>query len=63
MLRLLSRLFIKNRDDVENPQVRRAYGTLCGVLGVALNIALFAAKWLAGTMFSVTVNGGTSMKC
>ena len=50
MLRLLSRLFIKNRDDVENPQVRRAYGTLCGVLGVALNIALFAAKWLAGTM-------------
>lgn len=50
MLRLLSRLFIKNRDDVENPQVRRAYGTLCGVLGVALNIVLFAAKWLAGTM-------------
>ena len=50
MLRLLSGLFIKNRDDVENPQVRRAYGTLCGVLGIALNIALFAAKWLAGTM-------------
>ena len=50
MLRLLSGLFIKNRGDVENPQVRRAYGTLCGVLGIALNIALFAAKWLAGTM-------------
>ena len=50
MLRLLSGLFIKNRDDVENPQVRRAYGTLCGVLGIVLNIALFAAKWLAGTM-------------
>lgn len=50
MLRLLSRLFIKNRDDVENPQVRQAYGTLCGVLGIALNFALFAAKWLAGTM-------------
>ncbi|MBR4953189.1 MAG: cation transporter, partial [Oscillospiraceae bacterium] len=50
MLSILSRIFIKNRTDYKNPAVRKAYGTLCGFMGIFLNIVLFAAKFLAGTL-------------
>jgi len=50
MIELLSRLFISNRGDMQDPGVRRAYGELCGGVGVALNILLFAAKYLAGVL-------------
>ena len=43
MLSLLTRIFIKNSRDVNDPNVRRAYGTLCSVYGIALNILLFFA--------------------
>jgi cation diffusion facilitator family transporter len=49
MTNLLCRL-IKNRDDVKNPRVRSAYGTLCAVVGIALNILLFVGKFLVGTI-------------
>ncbi len=48
MITLLSRLFIQNREDVKNPAVRRAYGALCGAVGIALNLLLFAGKLAAG---------------
>ncbi len=48
MLSLLARLFIKNRDNVEDGAVRGAYGVLCSVLGIALNILLFGVKYAAG---------------
>lgn len=48
MFGLLSKIFIKNRDDLENPAVRRAYGVLSGTLGIVLNILLFAGKLTAG---------------
>ena len=48
MFGLLSKIFIKNRDDLENPEVRRAYGILSGTLGIVLNILLFAGKLTAG---------------
>lgn len=48
MFGLLSKIFIKNRDDLENPAVRRAYGILSGALGIVLNILLFAGKLTAG---------------
>lgn len=48
MFGILSRLFIKNGKDYENPEVRRAYGTLSGALGIFLNIILFAGKLTAG---------------
>lgn len=48
MVGLLSRVFIKDREDVENPKVRQSYGVLCGTVGIVLNILLFAGKWLAG---------------
>ena len=50
MTALLARIFIKNRDDVASPDVRRAYGSLCGFLGIALNLLLFGLKLFAGTL-------------
>ena len=44
MITLLSKIFIKNRDDVTNPAVRKAYGMLCSLTGIFLNILLFAGK-------------------
>lgn len=50
MIELLSRIFIKNRDKVNDPAVRRAYGTLCSVYGIFLNVLLFAGKYFAGVL-------------
>lgn len=50
MIRLLSGMFIKNRDNIENQEVRRAYGMLCSIVGIALNVLLFAGKYLAGVL-------------
>lgn len=50
MITLLSRIFIKNRENVQNPAVRQAYGVLCGALGIALNLLLFAGKFFAGLL-------------
>lgn len=48
MVSLLSKIFIKNRDDITNPAVRKAYGSLCSALGIMLNVLLFAGKYAAG---------------
>lgn len=48
MLTLLSKFFIKDRDNTASPTVRAAYGSLCGVLGIILNILLFCFKFFAG---------------
>ena len=50
MIRLLSRWLIPDRDNVSSPAVRRAYGTLCGTVGIALNILLFIGKFFAGQL-------------
>lgn len=50
MITLLSRLFIKNRSDIKNPTVRRAYGMLCGALGIGLNLILSLGKFVAGVL-------------
>ena len=34
MINLLCRIFIKNREDVKNPEVRGKYGVLCGIVGI-----------------------------
>ena len=48
MISLLSKWFIRDRDNVTDPAVRRAYGSLCGVVGIGLNLLLFAGKFFAG---------------
>ncbi len=50
MIALLSRIFIKNRQDVEDPSVRQAYGVLCGAVGIGLNLILFGLKSFVGVM-------------
>ena len=50
MISLLGRLFIKNSNDVQSPLVRRAWGTLASVFGVVMNLLLFAAKFITGTL-------------
>ena len=50
MISLLAKKFIKNREDVTSPAVRQAYGMLCGIVGIAFNVLLFALKLLAGTL-------------
>ncbi len=48
MIKLLSKFFIKNSEDLDNPTVRQNYGILCGAVGIALNILLSAAKITMG---------------
>lgn len=50
MITLLSNFFIKNKNDVEAPAVRKAYGILCGAVGIFLNLCLFAGKFFAGLL-------------
>lgn len=50
MIRLLARIFIKNKPDSDSPEARKAYGLLCGGVGIALNILLFAGKFFAGSI-------------
>ena len=50
MIELLAKRFIRDRENVKDPTVRRAYGTLCGAVGIALNILLFIGKFFAGTI-------------
>ncbi|MCI8361451.1 MAG: cation transporter [Clostridiales bacterium] len=48
MTRLLIKWFVKNHQDVENPQVRAAYGRMAGFTGIVCNILLFILKLSAG---------------
>ncbi len=50
MITLLSKWLIPHRDQVDDPAVRQAYGTLCGIVGIALNLLLFAGKFFSGTI-------------
>lgn len=48
MITLLARIFIREDDKPE--KVRLAYGTLCGIVGILLNVLLFTGKFIAGTI-------------
>ncbi len=48
MITLLAKCFIKNSGDLKDPAVRRRYGSLCSVVGIGLNLCLFAGKYLTG---------------
>lgn len=50
MINFLTKIFIKDRDDILNPRVRTDYGTLAGVLGICCNIILFAIKLISGIL-------------
>ena len=50
MLKFLAKLFIKTPREYDDPATRRAYGVLCGAVGILLNIMLFAGKFIAGSL-------------
>ncbi len=48
MLSLLAKIFIKDRENVSDPKVRRSYGMLCSFTGIGINIVLFLFKYIVG---------------
>ncbi|MBE6596244.1 MAG: cation transporter [Ruminococcaceae bacterium] len=50
MTELLCRIFIKNREKLNDPTVRSAYGTLSSAVGIIFNILLAIAKLTAGVL-------------
>lgn len=48
MISLLAKKFIKDYKEYKNTEVRHAYGVLCGLVGVILNLILFSIKLVAG---------------
>ncbi len=50
MVTLLSKLLIKNRNDIKSQTVRQSYGILCGIIGIFLNVLLFIGKYIAGSI-------------
>ena len=50
MVKLLAKIFIKDSENTADNEVRRKYGVLCGGLGIALNLLLFALKLFVGSI-------------
>ncbi len=51
MTELLCRLFVKDRENIKSPAVRRAYGTLASIVGIIVNVVLAAGKITVGFLF------------
>lgn len=50
MTDFIVKLFIKDRDNVNDPKVRGQYGVLSGCVGIAVNVILCLAKFFVGTL-------------
>ena len=50
MISILSKLFIKNKEGMNENKLRSAYGTLCCIVGIFLNLVLFGIKYFAGVI-------------
>lgn len=50
MVTLLAKFFIDPNEDPKGEAVRRVYGMLCSMVGIGLNLVLFAGKYLAGVL-------------
>lgn len=48
MIKLLAKIFIKDSGNYTDTRVRSAYGYLCGIVGIMINILLFGGKFIAG---------------
>ena len=58
MFDLIAKVFVKNHNDVKDPAVRSAYGTMTSIFGIVVNVLLFAVKFIVGTLFmSVSIRG------
>ncbi len=54
MTDLLSKIFVKNRENLQSPKVRSAYAMLASITGIILNFLLFVGKLLLG-IFTASV--------
>ncbi len=64
MISLLSKIFIKDRENVRSPRVRHAYGVLMSGVGIVTNILLAVLKLVFGTIsgsISVTADALNNM--
>lgn len=50
MTNLFKKLFIKDYQNTDSPEVRRRYGTASGILGIIANFFLFVLKLIAGLL-------------
>ncbi len=48
MITFLAKIWIKNYERTDLPEVRQSYGVLCGGVGIGFNILLFLGKFLPG---------------
>ena len=48
MTEILSRIFVKDPNNISSPSVRKAYGTMAGGVGVAVNVILAVIKFALG---------------
>ena len=53
MQKLLINIFIKDKDNIENPHVRRKYGLLASIFGIASNIIVSILKIVVGIIFNL----------
>ena len=60
MAEILSKIFIKNHADLSDSAVRKAYGTMSGGVGIAVNVILALTKLLLGAFtasIAITADG------
>jgi len=50
LIHFIAKLLIPDYKNTASPNVRNAYGALCGIMGIILNIVLFIIKLLAGLL-------------
>lgn len=51
MTELLGKLFVKDHDKIHQKSVRRGWGTMVSMVGLILNLLLFAGKFTVGILF------------
>lgn len=52
MTELLVKLFVKNKDDIQQQAVRTSYGILGSIVGVICNVILFTVKLIVGILIN-----------
>ena len=55
MTKLICRLFVKNGEDINSPEVRRRYGTVVSIVAIIINLILFASKFTVGKFIALSI--------
>jgi cation diffusion facilitator family transporter len=64
MFKILTSLFIKDRYNYNNADVRTRYGVLCGLIGIISNLLISISKMIAGFLagsIAITADGINSL--